>query len=132
MHNVATITNGLNYQTRLAISATGGGAIDLSGTTSIVDPDAGTSVFATIDVTADGTGSTIDLSALASFIDNYAGSTTAENRFSTLTASNSGLIALAAGGQFAAGRSVGHGDDLGHRFRATCIWAAACWRAMAP
>ncbi len=92
LHNVATISNGSNYQTRLAISATGGGAIDLSGATSIVDPNAGDQRYRTIDVTADGAGSDIDLSALVAFTDNYAGSTTSDNRYSTLTAKNSGTI----------------------------------------
>ncbi len=76
----------------MAISASGGGAIDLSGTTSIADPDSGDERYREIDVTADGAGSTIDLSALASFTDSYAGSTSAENRLSTLTAKNSGVI----------------------------------------
>ncbi len=92
LHNVATITNGSNYESHLAISASGGGTIDLSGTTSIVDPDTGDERYRAIDVTADGAGSTIDLSALASFTDSYAGSTSAEYRFSTLTAKNSGVI----------------------------------------
>ncbi len=90
LHNVVTITNGMNYNAHLAISATGGGTIDLSGATAIIDPDAGNESYRTIDITADGDGSTIDLSALESFTDNNAGSTSAANRFSSLTAKNSG------------------------------------------
>ncbi len=92
LHSVVTITNGMNYNAHLAISASGGGTIDLSGTTSIVDPNTGDQRYRSIDVTADGLGSTVDLSALASFTDNSGGSPTGANRYSTLTARNLGII----------------------------------------
>jgi hypothetical protein len=96
LHNVKSITNGTNYDTRLAINALSGGGINLSGLASISDGSTGDFNYRSVDVLADGTGSSIDLSGLISFQDGYAGSTTNGNLFSTLTARNSGTIKAAA------------------------------------
>ena len=90
--NVTTITNGPRYNTHLAIQATAGGRLDLHNVTVIDDPASGDSRYRSIDLLADGSGSQIDLASLTTFNDVYAGSTTSENLFSSLTARNGSVI----------------------------------------
>src|SRR5262249_6933483 len=93
MPNLASITNGLIYDSRLAISALAGGTIVLNGLTQIVDPNSGDQRRRMIGVTADGGGSMIRLPALASFVDNYSGNNyDSDPRSSLLTATNGGAI----------------------------------------
>src|SRR5262249_30601673 len=55
-------------------------------------PPTGDQNYRAINVSADGQGSVVNLSALTSFVDNYAGSTTGGNRYSTLTATHGGTV----------------------------------------
>src|SRR5262249_14166540 len=95
LHNVTAVTNGTNYDTNLTIQALAGASVNLSGTTTLLDRPPGDKNYGAINVTADGAGSAVNLSALSSFVDNYAGSTGGGNRFSTLTATNSGAVTVA-------------------------------------
>src|SRR4029077_9346472 len=73
LHNLQSITNGQSYDTNLTIQAAAGGSIDLSGVTQIADPTSGNQSYRAINVAATGAGSIVNLSALISFTDNYAG-----------------------------------------------------------
>ena len=98
LHNNLTITNGQNYQTNLAILAAFARAAVVSlsgGTTQIVDPTTtgDTTHIGRSGSPPGGTGSTITLSALTSFVDNDGGSTTGgQNRSSLLGAYNGGTV----------------------------------------
>src|SRR5262249_49637761 len=52
--------------------------------------------YRAINVTADAAGSTVNLSALTSFVDNYGGTTNNQDRFSTLTATHGGTVLVPA------------------------------------
>src|SRR5204862_1564927 len=79
----------------LTIQALSGGKVDLRNTTALTDPTTGDLRFRAINVRADGGSSSINLSSVTSFLDNYGGSTTgAENRSSTLTATNGGTVQI--------------------------------------
>ncbi len=89
--NVTSITNGTARDTNLTIQASDGGSVNLSSVTQITDPTTGDQSYRAINVAADGAGSRVNLSALTSFQDNYAG-TGGDQRFSTLSVSNGGTI----------------------------------------
>lgn len=65
--HVATVTNGVYYDTQLLVEALAGASVNLSGLTTIRDGNGGDSNYRHIDVTADGAGSVVDLSALTTF-----------------------------------------------------------------
>ena len=92
LRNLLGVTNGQLYAQRINIEAFNGGKIDLRNVTSILDPSSGDQRYRNIAVKSDGTGSTIDLSSLSSFVDNYAGSTGGENFYSELKPANGGTI----------------------------------------
>src|SRR5262249_12764102 len=92
LHNILSITNGTAYDTNLTILAEAGGTVNLSGTTQITDPAAGDQRVRAINVEAISSGSVVNLSALTTFQDNFAGSNGGDQRFSTLTVSNAGII----------------------------------------
>ncbi|MDA1053499.1 MAG: Ig-like domain-containing protein [Planctomycetota bacterium] len=86
--NLTGITNGSGRNSDMTIAAAAGGRIDLSGVTQIVDPNSGDTRDRGVFVSANGPGSAIDLSLLASFTD-----ADADER-SAITASNFGLVTL--------------------------------------
>jgi autotransporter-associated beta strand protein len=98
LSHLTTITNGLNYDALLAIQAVKAsdgtsGTIDLSRVMKIQDATGGDTRYRRINVTADGTGALVDLSALTSFT----GTTRfGEFYYSTLTASNGGTVQVPA------------------------------------
>ena len=84
--NLTTITNGDGRDFDMTIRATTGGRIELPAVTTIVDPNTGDTRDRGVFVSADGPGSTVDLSALQQFTDAN------DNQRSGLTVSNSGSI----------------------------------------
>ncbi len=94
LSQLTTITNGTHYATRLSVEALYGGTIDLSGVISIIDPSSGDTRRRSVDVLADGAGSTIRLDALTTMTDaNGTASGDVDGRWSTLTARDGGTIA---------------------------------------
>jgi len=91
LRNVTSLTNGQNWNTHLAIQALAGGQVDLRKVAQITDPSAGELRYRSVDVSADGTNSTVNLSALTALAC-FRGSTTGSNRYSTLVAKNGGTI----------------------------------------
>ena len=88
---VTSLTNGTAYGTRLAIGATAGGTLDLSGVVRITDPLAGDTRQRSIDVTADA--GTVKLDALTTMTDAFGDGTGAvDGRWSTLAVHNGGII----------------------------------------
>jgi hypothetical protein len=79
------------HSATLNIAATAGGHVNLSGTTTAT-AGAGSPGIGTIKVSADGSGSRVDLTALTSFQGNVR-----EHLVSPLTASNRGTVDLGAG-----------------------------------
>ncbi len=83
---LTALTNGTFYASRLTIEAVGGGTIDLHSVATIDDATSGDTRRRSIDITADGTGSTIRLNALTSITDAQAtGAGDVDGRWSTLT-----------------------------------------------
>ena len=94
LHQVQTITNGQDYNTILVITAVAGGAVNLNGTTQIVDPALGDQRVSSINIDATGSGSAVNLTAFTTFVDNSAGSLTGDTEDSTLTATNGAALNL--------------------------------------
>src|SRR5581483_9833544 len=92
LRNVTSITNGTAYDTNLSINALAGGVVNLAGTTHLADATTGDFRYRAINLSADGSSSSINLSALTSFLDYYAGNTNGENRSSSLAVTNGGTI----------------------------------------
>src|SRR5262245_17026106 len=93
LSGLTSITNGWNFDAGLAIEALAGGVVDLRSVQQIVDPSTGDLRHRSIDVTANGAGSTVRLDALASFSDalgNASGNV--DGRWSTLAALSGGVI----------------------------------------
>ena len=94
--NLESIIGATSYDADLAITASSGGAIDLSGVTYIVDPIQWDYRFRHIAITSTGTGSTIDLSNLAAFHDEPA-VLYGDGEFSAFTTSGGGTITASTG-----------------------------------
>ena len=93
LSHLTNLTNGTNFAALLEIEAFGGGTVDLSGVTQIVDPNAGDLRQRAVDVTADGAGSVVRLDSLVNFLDPYGtGAGAIDPRWSTLTARNGGSV----------------------------------------
>ncbi|WP_372897006.1 CARDB domain-containing protein, partial [Stieleria sp.] len=67
--NLKGVLGGSHYDTDMTIRATGGGVLDLSSVTQLIDPRGGDTRVRSFQVTAEGESSQIDLSALTSIID---------------------------------------------------------------
>ncbi|HND50955.1 MAG TPA: hypothetical protein PLV92_01110, partial [Pirellulaceae bacterium] len=70
--NLQIVTGGRYYNTRLFITATNAGAIDLSQVRQLLDPSDGDGSYRSIDVSATGLGSRIELDSLIGFVDRTA------------------------------------------------------------
>ena len=92
LSGLTTITGGTNYNARLFLKALGGGVIDVSGVTQIDEPASGDLRSRSIDVTAEGPGSMVDLSSLQSYTDRSSGETSGYALYSTIEASYGGTI----------------------------------------
>ncbi len=93
LSGVQSVRNGTFYQSRLFIQAAAGGTVDLRGATGIADPTDGDTRRRSIEVTADGIGSTIRLDTLASFTDiNGTAAGETDGRFSALAAHDGATI----------------------------------------
>jgi hypothetical protein len=92
--NLVTITNGTSYNTNLRIEALAGGRIEMPSAATIQDPNGGDSRYRAIYATADGPGSTIDLSGLQTFSDTYGNVSNSEGRFSQIRATGGGVVSL--------------------------------------
>jgi len=111
LSNVTTITNGTNYGARLYVEALTGGEIDLGGVTEITDPSAGDTRHRSIDVTADGVGSVVDLGLLTTYTDVRAtASGNTYGRWSTMSARDAGVVRVRPAGTAVQGVHV----DAGH------------------
>ena len=73
LRNVTSVTNGSRTQHESDHPGARRRTVNLAGLTQITDPTTGDQVLPRINVTADGAGSIVNLSALTSFQDNYAG-----------------------------------------------------------
>ncbi len=93
LSGLTSLINGTHYAARLYVDAVDGGVVDLGGVTEILDPNEGDFRLRSVDVTADGAGSRIELDSLINFID-YRGyeSGDRDGRWSTLTEVNGGVI----------------------------------------
>src|SRR5262249_54217657 len=69
MPGLTSIAGGTCYDSQIQVDALAGGKIQLPGVTAIEDPESGDSRYRQINVTADGTGSEVDLSGLTSYVD---------------------------------------------------------------
>ncbi len=96
VRNVASVINSSVRDSNFTIETLAGATVDLAGLAQINDPPLGDQSYRAVNVTADGLGSTLNLSSLASFVDSYGSSTGGPDRFSTLTAQNSGTLTLSA------------------------------------
>ena len=113
LHNAVTITNGTNYDTHLEIQANAGGTINLAGATTVTDSTTGDLRHRSIDIAADGAGSTVNVAALINFVDNYAGGgVNDDTRSSTITATNGGSIQAGAHGAHGCGSDAGRHRHL--------------------
>ena len=93
LHNLNSVTDGAIYGSHLEINSFAGGTINLTGVTSITDPNSGDQRQRSIDITADGTSSTVSLAGLTSFVDNYSGAgPNNDNWSSSITVSNGGAV----------------------------------------
>ena len=92
LRNVTSITGGLDYDDQLSIEAATGGKVDLRSATTLLTPAGGNQNYRSIDVSAQGAGSVVDLTALTSYQDFYGGVTNGDPRYSHLTPSSGGVI----------------------------------------
>ena len=114
--NLEQISGGTYYDNRIFIEAQDGGVVDLSQVTQIVDSAAGDLRSRSIDVTAEGAASRVELDALTQYIDGQ-GYDFGEGKYSTLSAKAGGTIERAAADERPRGEP-GAGWDRDDRDRA--------------
>jgi RHS repeat-associated protein len=93
LHNVASVTQSTSRRVAMVVQAAGGGKVDLSGVTRLLDPSTSDTRGRSTQVTAQDSGSLVDLSALTQFQD--VDNTTFDNGWtgwSSLTAKSGGTI----------------------------------------
>ena len=95
LSNLQTLTGGDGVNDQVVIIAESGGVVDLSSVTDLIDPSTGDLRSRAIRISSEGTGSLVDLSSLANFLDQS--ETTAQfgnPGLSELIANNLGIIRL--------------------------------------
>ncbi|MBY0513534.1 MAG: hypothetical protein K2P78_06440, partial [Gemmataceae bacterium] len=90
--NLTQVTGGVYYDSRLAVTAWGGGLVSLPSVLRVVDPSDGDTNYRSVDATATGANSRADLIALTTFTDQN-GRDFGAGRYSTLAAVSGGTIA---------------------------------------
>ncbi len=94
LSNVISVTGGTHFDSSLVWEALSGGVIDLSSANSIGETNLGDQRNRRIEMLSEGVGSRIVMTALQSYFDPNAGSTSGTNRFSFMEARYGGEIAL--------------------------------------
>ena len=92
LNNLTYVVNGSHYNSRIYLEALAGGKLEASGLVHIEDTNVGDSNYRSVHLTADGENSSIDVSSLESITDRNATVSNGNGRWSTLSASNGGML----------------------------------------